>query len=609
MKYFWIQLFIISFVLIEGSLHAQGVVVTEDQGYTKASSAILDINSNNKGLLPPRMTTSARDAIRNPAAGLLIFNTLGNMLNLFNGTSWGTLTGEFVCGASQIIDAEGNIYSTVQIGAQCWMSGNLNIGSTINTSVSQSNNSTIEKYCYDNDPDKCDSLGGLYQWDELMQYVTADSVRGICPGNWHIPSDEEWGTLELRTDPSVSSNSTGWRGTDAGIKLKYGGALGFEAVFSGRFVSGSFDSYNTAAYYWSSTENISDAWERVLQNDEDGIARNNQNKQSALSVRCVHNEYDDKLPGVTTGEVSDIGGNDANVAGQLNNLGSANSSVFHHGHCWSTSLAPTVADSKTDMGFANTLESFISSLTGLIDNTSYYVRAYAENSKGITYGAAVSFLTVQPTYCPGIPTVTYDGQVYNTVQVGSQCWLKENLNTGTFTNSSTSQSNNGNVEKYCYNNQTSNCDIYGAIYEWDEAMKYVTTDGSQGICPSGWHIPTDAEWCTLENEVDAGSISCSATNYRGIDAGSNLKEAGTALWAIGNTGTNTSNFTALPGGVYSSWNGGPFWYINDATNFWSSTQDNTNRAWMRGLYYSNAGVNRTEANTLNQAYYIRCIKD
>lgn len=609
MKYFWIQLLIIAFVMIEGSLHAQGVVVTEDQNYTEASSAILDINSNNKGLLPPRMTTLGRDAIRNPATGLLIFNSSGNMLNLFNGTTWGTLTGEFVCGASQIVDDDGNIYSTVQIGAQCWMSGNLNIGSFINSSISQSNNSTIEKYCYDNDTEKCDTLGGLYQWDELMQYVTADSVRGICPENWHIPSDEEWSTLELRIDPSVAANTSGWRGTDAGTKLKFGESSGFDALFSGRLISGSFNSYNYGAYYWSSSEDPSDAWERFLQNDETGIARNNQNKQSALSVRCVYDDYDDKLPAATTGGVSDIGGTDANVAGQLTNLGSANSSVFHHGHCWSTSMAPTVADSKTDLGFTNSLDSFVSNLTGLTDNTTYYVRAYAENSIGITYGIAVSFLTVQPTYCPGIPTITYDGQVYNTVQVGSQCWLKENLNTGTFINSSTAQSNNGTVEKYCYENQTSNCDTYGAIYKWDEAMKYVSTNGAQGICPSGWHIPTDADWCTLENEVDAGSVSCSATGYRGIDAGSNLKEAGTSHWRTGSTGTNTSNFTALPGGLYSSFMGGPFFNIQDIAKFWSSTQDNTNKAWSRMLYYSNAGVNRGEASTLNQGYYIRCIKD
>ena len=105
-----------------------------------------------------------------------------------------------------------------------------------------------------------------------------------------------------------------------------------------------------------------------------------------------------------------------------------------------------------------------------------------------TESGAVSW---QP--CPGIPTVTYAGKTYNTVQIGSQCWLKENLDVGTMINSTSSgyqQTNNSIIEKYCYDNNPANCETYGGLYEWPEAMQYSTTPGTKGICPD-WLAYTD----------------------------------------------------------------------------------------------------------------------
>ncbi|MBK7631803.1 MAG: hypothetical protein IPJ23_14075 [Ignavibacteriales bacterium] len=100
----------------------------------------------------------------------------------------------------------------------------------------------------------------------------------------------------------------------------------------------------------------------------------------------------------------------------------------------------------------------------------------------------------------GVSKVSYGGKDYNTVLIGNQCWLKENLNVGTMINSTGSgflQTNNGIIEKYCYDNNPANCEIYGGLYEWPEAMQYSTTPGSQEICPLGWHIPTLADFQTL----------------------------------------------------------------------------------------------------------------
>ena len=90
-----------------------------------------------------------------------------------------------------------------------------------------------------------------------------------------------------------------------------------------------------------------------------------------------------------------------------------------------------------------------------------------------------------------------DGQSYNTVLIGAQCWMAENLNLGTMIQGTTEMSDNSIVEKYCYNNNTANCDVYGGLYQWHEIMQYINTPGVQGLCPANWHLPTDAEWTIL----------------------------------------------------------------------------------------------------------------
>ena len=103
--------------------------------------------------------------------------------------------------------------------------------------------------------------------------------------------------------------------------------------------------------------------------------------------------------------------------------------------------------------------------------------------------ADIDSITFTISSCPA--TVQYEGKTYNTVLIGNQCWLKENLDVGTRINLNQSPTNNGIIEKYCYNDNPTNCDTYGGLYKWDEAMQYTTTEGAIGICPSGWHIPSD----------------------------------------------------------------------------------------------------------------------
>jgi len=92
------------------------------------------------------------------------------------------------------------------------------------------------------------------------------------------------------------------------------------------------------------------------------------------------------------------------------------------------------------------------------------------------------------TPCPGLPKIIYENQAYNTVVVGDQCWIKENLNIGSRINGIQNQTNNGIIEKYCYNDDSVNCTKYGGLYLWSEAMQYDTAEGARGICPIGWHF-------------------------------------------------------------------------------------------------------------------------
>ena len=238
--------------------------------------------------------------------------------------------------------------------------------------------------------------------------------------------------------------------------------------------------------------------------------------------------------------------------------------------------------------------------------TSGNVSVRAESGCGVSSYSDYA-ITLTSFSCGNQITDSRDGQSYSTVQIGGQCWMAENLNIGTIISGSSSQTDNSSIEKYCYSNNASNCDTYGGLYQWDEMMQYATAPGTQGICPTDWHIPTDSEWCTLENEVDAGSISCSSTSWRGIDAGGNLKQTGYSTWSSPNTGaTNLSGFTALAAGI--RYNSVSFYGLSQYTYWWSSNENSDTQKWDRHVAYT---LSTVERNTESKAYgfSVRCIKD
>ncbi|MHC1738397.1 MAG: FISUMP domain-containing protein [Ignavibacteriaceae bacterium] len=235
-------------------------------------------------------------------------------------------------------------------------------------------------------------------------------------------------------------------------------------------------------------------------------------------------------------------------------------------------------------------------LTNLGDSTEYFWRVSARNEYGNSpFSNPWKFTTVAKGAmgkpCPGIPTVLYLGKTYNTVLIGTQCWLKENLNLGNMITVKIDPKNNGVVEKYCYDNTSANCETYGGLYQWDEAMNY--SSNPKGICPSGWHIPTKEEFQAL--------FTNAFPDYN------SLKEIGQGTG--GGAGTNTTGFSALLAGG-RRYSDSTFFNLGTRARFWTNSfPANYPQTPIYILIYDDSpGVTMTNLNK-QYGFSIRCIKD
>ena len=186
----------------------------------------------------------------------------------------------FTCGNNLTDIRDGKVYPTVQIGSQCWMALNLNYGTVIASTQDQRDNCISEKYCYNDNPINCTNQGGLYQWDELMQYDDTPGDQGFCPPGWHIPTENDWNTL------FANWTNNGF----AGSPLKYSGYSGFIALLSGaRHIDKSWDFQGFATFFWSSTPRSStQAWSHGMNDIDPSVSIYPSSRGNAFSVRCLH---------------------------------------------------------------------------------------------------------------------------------------------------------------------------------------------------------------------------------------------------------------------------------------------------------------------------------
>ena len=252
-------------------------------------SAQLDVVSTTKGLLPPRMTTTQRDAIVNPASGLVIFNTTTNSLEYKSSTGWVLLTAS----TPTVIPVA---MPTIQIGNQLWMKENLNTsfyrnGDTIHyvTDAAEWAGLTTGAWCYyNNDPENGEIYGKLYNW-----YAVKDSTHGgLAPLGWYIPTDGDWTTLTTTILGGITvaggkmkvAGTTRWTTPNTGAT----NSSGFAGLPGGFRYSGTFDSIGSSGGWWSSTEgNASSAWFRTLYYNGSVVGRSGNVKTNGFSVRCL----------------------------------------------------------------------------------------------------------------------------------------------------------------------------------------------------------------------------------------------------------------------------------------------------------------------------------
>ena len=462
-------------------------------------------------------------------------------------------------GSELVTDIDGNIYSTVQIGQQCWMRENLRTTKDVNgTPIPASDAmSYVIPYYYDYSSSgiPLEERGYLYNW--LAALVA-------CPAGWHLPSDAEWNTMEAtvsgsdwQTSYETYINKRGnhagklaggdnWAtSTTSGAPGDYGNAernvSGFSAVPAGVCGGSSFYYAGGNAYFWSATQYYAsdpyDAYIRYLFYDGAGVTRYKVTKTSGISVRCVRDE---------TG-------------------------------------------------------------TAVIDSKS----------------------------CPGTPTVTdHEGNVYATVQIGNQCWMRDNLRTTTSPSTGTYLIPAAGTDCTYTGKQAFYAPMnYGLLYNWNAAVDTfntaygetcVNTDDNnavsvtfsghrRGICPVGWHLPSDAEWNTMERTVSDTDWQTSyglRGNHAGKLAGGDSWSSSTTFGAPGdysNTERNSSGFSVVPAGYC---NGSSFYTVSYFAYFWSATQyaSDPNDAYIRILGYDYAGVSRC-GDYKYRGFSVRCLRD
>jgi uncharacterized protein (TIGR02145 family) len=351
-------------------------------------------------------------------------------------------------------------------------------------------------------------------------------------------------------------------------------------------------------------------------------------------------------PTVTTSAVSNVTVNNTTISatcgGNVTDEGAF--AVTTRGVCWSTSQNPTletVGNNFTTDGSGT--GSFTSTITGLTGGT-YYVRAYATNSAGTAYGDIVTltFPVIDDNSCESAPVVTdHEGNMYATVQIGTLCWMRENLRTTTSPKTGTyivkpARNSAGNVyssvgSKVAHwpaHDSTNNAPKgYGLLYNWCAAMDTASpttatatymevptssningnntsyafnlSNPHRGICPAGWHVPIYQEWNNLKTTIsEAGKL-----------AGGNDWMSSTSATAPGNYGysyRNDSKFTALPVGKFNNYS---FDRATTYAYFWCSMQmsDLTNA---RCLYMTHSGNTSTiSSDGVNQGMSVRCVKD
>lgn len=497
---------------------------------------------------------------------------------------------------SHVQDFDGNLYPVVQIGNQCWIKENLRSthytdGTTIPSSDTAQSITAPYRYAPDNNEDNVLAYGYLYNWPAVMHGASSSAaepskVQGICPTGWHVPSSGELSFSGL--DGKALADSIGWMtstvansvgnnpslNNSSGFSIRPAGTVGMSAN------NWDFVGFGRYARFWSTVGYGNEAAYCYLNYDSRVLfGFPTISKSYGLSIRCVR---DDLRADVVTDSV--IITSDSSVILNGTVLSDNGNPVLNRGFYGTTSVSyPTAPIISTYEGGGTGV--FHSSVNGIPIGIPYSVRAFAYNDAGWSYGEPVSFIITNPMEtlpCPNAPTVTdYDGNVYNTVQIGSQCWMKENLRTTSYSDGTpillSDTSSMETACRYYPGDDSSKVLEYGYLYNRravmnEESSSYAIPSGVQGVCPTGWHVPSSNEWNLLKSYVAmCGNYGCGGDN-------ANIAKAlvdsvgwsfSTFPCAAGNdlSANNATGFGARAAGQRSS----NAWAVGWMTNIWSAS--------------------------------------
>ena len=471
--------------------------------------------------------------------------------------------GSPVCDFQNTYTFDGYTYELVAIGDQCWFAENLRTehyangdvipGELSNSEWSNADDTNLgaQAVC-NNDASNLADYGRLYNW------YAVDDARSLCTSGWHVPTDGEYMILEMALGMSESeANSTGWRGSIAavGSQLKSSpsddpswdgtNTSGFSALAGGyRNNYGNFY-LEGHGYFWSSSPDGTGAWYRDLYSGSTGVARYGNARRHGFSVRCVRD---------------------------------------------SESLA----------------------LSGCTDETaSNYDPEAVMDDGSCAYG---------PLECGGASTVTFDGYTYDLVAIGDQCWFAENLRNEHYTNGDAIPANLTDIEWWTtasgavavygedagcdgFSPDGDACDPSWSLNEYGRLYNWYAVDDERGLCPTGWHVPTDGEFMTLEMELGMSESEATSLGWRGTDQGTQMKT--TYGWYDGGNGTNSSGFSGFPGGLRET---SGYFYAAGFDGFWWSSSPSGSYGWYRYLTSDHSNVSRSN-DLLRYGFSVRCLKD